>query len=67
MPSDSQLPYSAPEDQGIASSAILAFVEAAERTLESLRERLRDRLGPVEVLLERVDAVPRTSRGKFRA
>jgi hypothetical protein len=34
MPFDSQLPYAAPEAQGIALSAILAFVEAAEREIE---------------------------------
>jgi phenylacetate-CoA ligase len=34
---------------------------------EQLRKRLRDHLGAVEVVLERVDEVPRTAQGKFRA
>lgn len=34
---------------------------------ENLRQRLRDYLGPVDVVLERVDEVPRTPQGKFRA
>jgi len=34
---------------------------------EQLRQRLRDHLGAVEVVLERVDEVPRTAQGKFRA
>jgi phenylacetate-CoA ligase len=34
---------------------------------ESLAERIRERLGPVEVVLEECDRIPRTSNGKFRA
>jgi phenylacetate-CoA ligase len=33
----------------------------------SMIERLRDRMGDVQVVLERVDAIPRTANGKFRA
>jgi phenylacetate-CoA ligase len=33
----------------------------------SIVDRLRDRLGPVEVVLEPVDTIPRTASGKFRA
>lgn len=33
----------------------------------SIIERLRARMGPIEVILEPVDKVPRTSNGKFRA
>jgi phenylacetate-CoA ligase len=33
----------------------------------SLADRLRDRMGDVEVVLEEVERIPRTSRGKFRA
>jgi phenylacetate-CoA ligase len=40
------------------------FVPAA--TL-SIAARLRERLGPVEVIVEAVDAIPRTAAGKFRA
>ena len=47
MSRDSQLPYSAPEAQGIASSAILAFVEAAERNIESLHSFMLLRHGQV--------------------
>jgi phenylacetate-CoA ligase len=34
---------------------------------ESIAARLRDRLGDVDVVLESVAEIPRTSRGKFRA
>jgi CubicO group peptidase (beta-lactamase class C family) len=47
MPGDSHLPYAAPESQGIASSAILAFVEAAERTVDSLHSFMLLRHGHV--------------------
>src|SRR3954454_14306972 len=47
MSRDSQLPSSAPEAQGIASSAILAFVEAAEREIESLHSFMLLRHGQV--------------------
>ncbi len=33
----------------------------------ALIQRLQDRMGDIEVVLEAVDAVPRTDRGKFRA
>jgi phenylacetate-CoA ligase len=33
----------------------------------SITERLRDRMGDIEVILEEVDEIPRTSCGKFRA
>lgn len=36
-------------------------------TAESITERLRARMGEVEVVLERVDEVPRGANGKFRA
>ena len=47
MSLNSQLPYSAPESQGIASSSILAFVEAAEREIESLHSFMLLRHGQV--------------------
>lgn len=34
---------------------------------ESLADRVRDRMGPVKVVLEEVDSIPRTNNGKFRA
>lgn len=40
------------------------FTEAA---LSTLAERIRERMGDIEVGFEEVDSVPRTSRGKFRA
>ncbi len=46
------------------------FVPAAnynERAGRDLANRLRERMGDVEVKLEKVAAIPRTSRGKFRA
>lgn len=33
----------------------------------SVINRVRDRMGPVNVVLERVDSIPRTPNGKFRA
>jgi CubicO group peptidase (beta-lactamase class C family) len=47
MPTDHQLPHDVPEAQGIASSAILAFVEAAERNIESLHSFMLLRHGQV--------------------
>ena len=46
------------------------FVPAPDFTssaLDSLISRLRARLGPVEIIAEKLDEIPRTSRGKFRA
>jgi phenylacetate-CoA ligase len=46
------------------------FVPAADFTPASLSEltaRLRARLGPMEIVTEAVEAIPRTDRGKFRA
>lgn len=34
---------------------------------QSLVNRVRDRMGPIRVLLERVESIPRTGNGKFRA
>jgi phenylacetate-CoA ligase len=34
---------------------------------QSLIERVRERMGPVEVVLEAVDSIPRGSNGKFRS
>ena len=36
-------------------------------TLDSVRSRLQARLGPVDVVFERVEEIPRTAGGKFRA
>src|SRR5215208_567894 len=47
MSGDSQLSYSAPEAQGIGSSAILAFVEAVEQHIESLHSFMLLRHGQV--------------------
>ncbi|MGE0448380.1 MAG: phenylacetate--CoA ligase family protein [Vicinamibacterales bacterium] len=41
--------------------------EFNERTGRALAERLRERVGDVQVVLEAVDHIPRTSSGKFRA
>jgi phenylacetate-CoA ligase len=37
------------------------------RTTEILAERLRERMGEIEILFEEVSEIPRTNRGKFRA
>jgi phenylacetate-CoA ligase len=34
---------------------------------QTIAERLRDRMGDIDVVLEESDALPRTSNGKFRA
>lgn len=36
-------------------------------TLATLRRRIQERMGQLEVTFERVPAIPRTARGKFRA
>jgi phenylacetate-CoA ligase len=38
-----------------------------EQAARSITERLQDRMGAVEVALEAVSEIPRTSSGKFRA
>lgn len=46
------------------------FVPAPDFTaaaLDSIAERLRARMGPVQVVPERMDEIPRTRAGKFRA
>jgi phenylacetate-CoA ligase len=37
------------------------------KAAEAIRQRLRERLGPVEVMLEPVEQIPRGPNGKFRA
>jgi phenylacetate-CoA ligase len=34
---------------------------------QSIAERLRDRVGDIEIIVEPVDSIPRTKNGKFRA
>ena len=46
------------------------YVPAAgfdERAARSIRERIRDRMGPVEIILEPVERIERGANGKFRA
>jgi phenylacetate-CoA ligase len=38
-----------------------------EASAVAIIERLRERMGPIEVVLEAVDAIPRGANGKFRA
>jgi phenylacetate-CoA ligase len=48
----------------------IRFVPApgyTEAVGQSMVDRLRDRMGPIEVTLEAISEVPRTSNGKFRA
>lgn len=48
----------------------IRYVPSPEFTPEatrSMKERLRDRIGPVDVIVEPVDELPRTANGKFRA
>src|SRR5262245_44610427 len=47
MPLDRYLPYDAPEAQGVASQAILAFVDAADQNIESLHSLMLLRHGHV--------------------
>jgi phenylacetate-coenzyme A ligase PaaK-like adenylate-forming protein len=46
---------------------VVAGAEIDDAALQPICDRLRDRLGEMEVVLERVDQIPRTGRGKFRA
>ena len=41
--------------------------EFTDKALDVLRERVSDRMGLVEIHFDRVEQIPRTSRGKFRA
>ena len=46
------------------------YVPAADYTTaagDTIVERIRDRLGPVQVILEPCEQIPRTNNGKFRA
>jgi phenylacetate-CoA ligase len=48
----------------------IKYVPATDFTdtaLDDLAHRIRERMGQIEVNFEKVDAVPRTNRGKFRA
>ena len=56
--------------QNSLAEVLVKFVRAedfGEKQAELLKTRVRDRLGDVDVRLEEVDSIPRTSRGKFRA
>jgi phenylacetate-CoA ligase len=46
---------------------VVAGPEVDDAALQPICDRLRDRLGDVEIVLERVDRIPRTARGKFRS
>ena len=41
--------------------------EFCDGTLRTLQERIRERMGPVEISFDEVVQIPRTARGKFRA
>jgi phenylacetate-CoA ligase len=48
----------------------IRYVPAADFSLDSARsmvERLQDRMGQVQVILESMNEIPRTANGKFRA
>jgi phenylacetate-CoA ligase len=66
-----QLPiYEAQVDQEALDRIRVRYVPAPGFSAAdgaSIVERLRERMGPVEVVLEAVDEVPRTRNGKFRA
>ena len=47
MPTENQLPHSAPEAQGIASAAVLAFVNAVEAQIQDLHSFMLLRHGHV--------------------
>jgi len=46
---------------------VVADAGYGDRTREGIRRNLRERLGPVDVVVEEVDALPRGPNGKFRA
>jgi phenylacetate-CoA ligase len=39
----------------------------SNNVIKTLAERIRERMGPIEVVFDEVSGIPRTSRGKFRA
>jgi phenylacetate-CoA ligase len=41
--------------------------EFTQKDSESLVARIRDRMGSVQVALEEIDSIPRSTNGKFRA
>ncbi len=49
------------------TARIVASPEFGRSDQEEITARFRQRLGPVEVRIERVAEIPRTERGKFRA
>lgn len=56
--------------QSSLSDIVVKFVRSEgfdSSHAELLKERLRERLGDVEIGLDEVGSIPRTSRGKFRA
>ena len=46
---------------------VVAVNGFGDREVHMIRNRFEERLGKVEVKLERVSEIPRTERGKFRA
>ena len=47
---------------------VVASPQYSDRTVEELRQRVHDRLGSaMQVVVERVDEIPRTAAGKFKA
>jgi hypothetical protein len=42
-------------------------IEFSSKTVEEIRERLRDKLGQVEINVVTVDQIPREKSGKFKS
>lgn len=55
------------EDLGRIRVKFIPTAAYTDRDGEMLAQRIRDRVGPMEVLLEPVSDIPRTANGKFRA
>jgi phenylacetate-CoA ligase len=56
------------EEIGRVRVKVVAADGFSERDIEAIGSGLRERLGPaMEIVFERVDRIPRTRAGKFRA
>lgn len=55
------------EDLGRIRVKFIPTADYTNQDGEMLAQRIRDRVGPMEVLLEPVSDIPRTANGKFRA
>ena len=61
---ESQIIQEAPDRLRVLYVPARGFTAEVE---SSITDRLRERVGPMRIVMEQVDAIPRTRNGKFRA